>query len=69
MPINQNKAFCSSPGLNNVVFYTVFLIAAAIKEKVEEREGVEVLFGCRYTIYKPGGQKNNFNQYGLVSQS
>lgn len=28
----------------------MFLIVAAVKEKVEERESVDGLFGCRYTL-------------------
>lgn len=33
------------------MFYTVVLIVTAVKEEVEERGRVDVLFGDRYTVF------------------
>lgn len=50
------------------MFYTVFLIVTAVKEKVEERDrcfmGVQI-----HGIYKPEGQNYNFNECGLINHS
>lgn len=34
-----------------IISFTVFLIVTAVKEKVEERRRVDILFGGRYTAF------------------
>lgn len=56
MQITQNEALCTpqfeiTRHFTCIISFTVFLIVTAVKEKVEERRRVGILFGGSYTVF------------------
>lgn len=41
----------AAPQFEIIQCFTLFLIVTAVREKIEERGGVDVLLVCRYTIF------------------